>query len=242
MSMKTLFRPLLDHHDRGISHDVLDSSGNYFFWDEHLSSVSRLERVRGCPHNLSSSWQRQQGCLVLGLNRDLPSLPSHCSGCLVNFFLISPPPFFLIVSVMTLTPESMLQLNVCSLGWVINSNTVRSVACVSLSLPESGNRWDRWKEPPTGTGSSRWRDLAVPVLTAGLAQRPLVGLSRPNGQAHIPWQWLNMGYVVSHILSAGSTRLTYTGWRGELELLKIKTRLTDERFASVMSECVIVTL
>ena len=40
--------------------------------------------------------------------------------------------------------------------------------------------------------------------------------------------------------SEGSTRLTYTGLRGELEHLKIKTRLIDERFASVMgvSPCV----
>ena len=93
---------------------------------------------------------------------------------------------------MTLTPDPMLQLNVSSLGWVINSNTVRSVTCVSLSFPESANRWDRWKESPTGTGSSRWRDPAVPVLATGLAQRygPLVGLSRPNGQAHIPLQCL----------------------------------------------------
>ena len=35
----------------------------------------------------------------------------------------------------------------------------------------------------------------------------------------------------------GSTRLTYTGLRGELEHLKIETRLIDERFASVMGEC-----
>jgi hypothetical protein len=88
--------------------------------------------------------------------------------------------------------EPMLQVNVCSLGWVINSNTVRSVVCVSLSFPESANHWDRWKESPTGAGSSHWRDRgpAVPVLTAGLAQRhtagPLVGLSRPSGQDHIP--------------------------------------------------------
>jgi len=40
----------------------------------------------------------------------------------------------------------------------------------------------------------------------------------------------------------GSTRLTYTGLRGELEHLKIETRLIDERFASVMGECQIVTL
>ena len=72
---------------------------------------------------------------------------------------------------MTLTPEPMLQLNVCSLGWVINSNTVRSVACVSLLFPESANRWDRWKDPPTVTGSSLWRDPAVPVLATGLGQR-----------------------------------------------------------------------
>ena len=41
----------------------------------------------------------------------------------------------------------------------------------------------------------------------------------------------------------GSTRLTYTGFRGGLEhlkaSLKIETRLIDERFASVMGECVI---
>jgi hypothetical protein len=35
---------------------------------------------------------------------------------------------------------------------------------------------------------------------------------------------------------------TYTGLGGELEHLKIETRLIDERFASVMGECVIVTL
>jgi hypothetical protein len=37
----------------------------------------------------------------------------------------------------------------------------------------------------------------------------------------------------------GSTRLAYTGLSGGLEHLKIETRLIDERFASVMSECAI---
>ena len=37
----------------------------------------------------------------------------------------------------------------------------------------------------------------------------------------------------------GSTRLGYTGFLGGLEHLKIETRLTDERFPSVMGECVI---
>jgi hypothetical protein len=40
----------------------------------------------------------------------------------------------------------------------------------------------------------------------------------------------------------GSTRLAYTELRGGLEHLKIETRLLDERFASVMGECEIVTL
>jgi hypothetical protein len=40
----------------------------------------------------------------------------------------------------------------------------------------------------------------------------------------------------------GSTRLAYTGLRGGLEPLRIGTRLIDERFASVMGECEIVTL
>jgi hypothetical protein len=31
---------------------------------------------------------------------------------------------------------------------------------IKLSFPESANRWDRWKEPATGTGSSRWRGPA----------------------------------------------------------------------------------
>jgi hypothetical protein len=35
-----------------------------------------------------------------------------------------------------------------------------------------------------------------------------------------------------------STRLTYTGLFGELENLKIKMRLIDEKFTSVMGECV----
>ncbi len=35
-----------------------------------------------------------------------------------------------------------------------------------------------------------------------------------------------------------STLLTYTGLIGELEHLKIKTRLIDEKFASVMGEYV----
>ncbi len=44
------------------------------------------------------------------------------------------------------------------------------------------------------------------------------------------------------VTGEGSTRLTYTGLCGELEHLKIKTRLIDEMFPSVMGECVIVTL
>jgi hypothetical protein len=37
----------------------------------------------------------------------------------------------------------------------------------------------------------------------------------------------------------GCARLTYTGLSGGLEHLKIETRLIDERFESVMGECVI---
>jgi hypothetical protein len=36
-----------------------------------------------------------------------------------------------------------------------------------------------------------------------------------------------------------STRLTCTGLLGELEHLKIKTRLIDEKFTNVMGKCVI---
>jgi hypothetical protein len=41
------------------------------------------------------------------------------------------------------------------------------------------------------------------------------------------------------VKSEGSTRLGYTGFHGGLEQLKIGTRLIDERFESVMGECVI---
>jgi hypothetical protein len=37
----------------------------------------------------------------------------------------------------------------------------------------------------------------------------------------------------------GSTRFTYTGLRGGLEHLKIDTRIIDEKFESVLGECVI---
>ena len=37
----------------------------------------------------------------------------------------------------------------------------------------------------------------------------------------------------------GITLLVYTRFLGDLEYLKIKTRLKDERFESVMGECVI---
>jgi hypothetical protein len=36
-----------------------------------------------------------------------------------------------------------------------------------------------------------------------------------------------------------STYLTYTVFLGELEHLKIETRLIDDKFTSVMGECVI---
>jgi hypothetical protein len=39
----------------------------------------------------------------------------------------------------------------------------------------------------------------------------------------------------------GSTRLAYTGLLGGLEHIKIERRLIDERFASVMGECVTLT-
>ena len=38
-----------------------------------------------------------------------------------------------------------------------------------------------------------------------------------------------------------STRLAYTGLSGGLEHPKIETRFIDERFVSVMGECVILT-
>jgi hypothetical protein len=42
--------------------------------------------------------------------------------------------------------------------------------------------------------------------------------------------------------SEGSTLLTYTGLCGGLDHLKIKTRLIDEKFSSVMGDRVFVKL
>jgi hypothetical protein len=53
----------------------LNPSSNDFFWNVHLSIGSRLERVGGCPHNLSSSWQRQQGSLVCTKSFPVLDLP-----------------------------------------------------------------------------------------------------------------------------------------------------------------------
>ncbi len=41
------------------------------------------------------------------------------------------------------------------------------------------------------------------------------------------------------VTTDGSTRLTYTGFHGELEHLKIETRLIGESFGCVMGERVI---
>ena len=74
--------------------NVLNSSGNYVFRIVYLSSCNHVDQVGGCPHNLQSSWQRHQECLVLGMYPDLPSLPSHCS--IDSWGIISwfAPPFF----------------------------------------------------------------------------------------------------------------------------------------------------
>jgi hypothetical protein len=56
---------------------------------------------------------------------------------------------------------------------------------------------------------------------------------------------MSHGVLKEKTKTEGSTRLTYTGFRGgldSLEHLKIETRLIHERFASVMGECEIVTL
>ena len=44
-------------------------------------------------------------------------------------------------------------------------------------------------------------------------------------------------YERLEVKTGGITRLVYTGLSGELEHLKIKTRLKDEMFESVMGEC-----
>ncbi len=43
------------HRTRSSNSNTVSISSMLFFWNEHLSSASRLERVRGCPYNLASS-------------------------------------------------------------------------------------------------------------------------------------------------------------------------------------------
>jgi hypothetical protein len=54
---------------------------------------------------------------------------------------------------------------------------------------------------------------------------------------HLPH--LHITYLTSHTLGLYLVYLGYTGLLEELEYLKIETRLIDEKFASVMGECVI---
>ena len=138
----------------------------------------------------------------------------------------------------------MLQMNVWSLGWVIDSKTVRSVTCVSLSFPESVIHWDRWKDTPSGTGSSHWRDPAVPVLAAGLSQRfgPLVGLSQPSGQAHIPMQCfivnVNLG-ITTTTCTTLSKRTRSVCLSGVLIILSCTLSLSSSTACSIKkSSCV----
>jgi hypothetical protein len=52
---------------------------------------------------------------------------------------------------------------------------------------------------------------------------------------------MSVGDERLNTIDEGSTRLTYTGLRGGLDHLKIETKLIDERFPSVMGDCVILT-
>jgi hypothetical protein len=66
---------------------------------------------------------------------------------------------------------------------------------------------------------------------------PVLGVKQrsppsPSQYHPVPFQKL------TRTKAEGSTRLTYTGCLGGMEHLKIETRLIDERFASVMGECV----
>jgi hypothetical protein len=57
----------------------------------------------------------------------------------LDFFSdFSPFLLLLIISVITLTPEPMLHLNVCLLGWVIDSNMLFSVSLVPVPTDSSG--------------------------------------------------------------------------------------------------------
>jgi hypothetical protein len=53
---------------------------------------------------------------------------------------------------------------------------------------------------------------------------------------------MSVGVMKVENLVERSTRLSYTVFHGGLEHLKIKTRIIDEKFPSVMGKCVFVKL
>jgi hypothetical protein len=61
---------------------------------------------------------------------------TYKNGILVTKFRVSPV-------VMCTHFRVDTYLDVCSMGWVTESNSHRSVTSVSLSLPQPSNRWER---------------------------------------------------------------------------------------------------
>ena len=54
--------------------------------------------------------------------------------------------------------------------------------------------------------------------------------------------WCDERLYVKSEVHEGSTRLGYTGLSGGLEHLKTETRLIDDRYSSVMGECVTLSV
>ncbi len=138
--------------------DVLNSPVNYFFWNEYLNSASRLERVGGCPHNLSSSWQRRVFFWEFATNKPgessmspTPSLQSvglgdrvqHSSFC--GFYML----------VICWTDQPVNRLN--RYRWTL----IPVPALAGEVVPVN---------PHSGTGSSRWSGSPVPVLAGEVVQ------------------------------------------------------------------------
>ena len=102
--------------------------------------------------NLQPSWWRRRNwqavCSHVSLDRSkdeqarqqeilLTTFRVPVKGSKGDLSLVCTKAFLLLVS---FTSELMCPLNVCSLGWLIESNTVRSVTSVSLSPPEPASR------------------------------------------------------------------------------------------------------
>ncbi len=114
-----------------------------------------------------------------------------------------------------------VQLNVCSLGWSIESNTLRSVASGCLSFAEPTNRWTGTGEPVpvnplTGTGITGRAHGPVTCLTPHVPYKQLSVTSPDVSLIYDNCIHLSVIYTIPHALLSPVSRESvpdiHTSW------------------------------